>query len=142
VVLVITCDSDDVTNVSLTGPCAGQTVSCIEPEAGTLAGCNAVSFAATGAGTCGATVTFANGFVYTGSFTYSERQSACASCGPQLVPSPEVVPVYCSHEAGAVPEAGPPANDGGADAADARGGDTGASESGPSDAGPTDAPQG
>lgn len=101
VVLVVTCDGNDIVQSNLTGPCAGQTLACQAPSDASLVGCTTASFTSPTAGTCNAQLTFANGFVYSGSFNFTEQSGACPSCGPQLVPSPEVVPVYCAPEAGA-----------------------------------------
>ena len=59
-----------------------------------VADCTTASFAATGPGECDVQLTFANGFVYSGSFTFTEEHGA-------VVPSPEVVPVFCLTDAGA-----------------------------------------
>jgi hypothetical protein len=89
VVLVLSCDDSAVVQSTLTGPCSAGGISCQTPAGSPLAGCNTATFTATGAGECDATLTFANGFVYTGSFTFAEDDAG-------LVPSPEVVPVYCA----------------------------------------------
>ncbi|MGD0523799.1 MAG: hypothetical protein ABSE49_01575 [Polyangiaceae bacterium] len=97
VILVLSCDDSAVVQSSLTGPCSAGGLSCQTPDSSPLAGCDTATFTATGAGECDVQLTFANGFVYTGSFTFSEDDAG-------LVPSPEVVPVYC-----------PPADAGAAD---------------------------
>jgi hypothetical protein len=102
VVLVLTCDGEDVVQTTFTGPCAGQTLACQEPaDASSIVGCTTASFASPSPGTCGLQLTFANGFVFTQSFTFAEQPGACPSCGPQLVPSPEIVPVFCAPDGGA-----------------------------------------
>lgn len=88
VLLVLSCDDSAVVQSSVTGPCSAAGISCQTPAGSPLAGCNTATFTASGAGECDATLTFANGFVYTGSFTFAEDDGG-------LVPSPEVVPVYC-----------------------------------------------
>ncbi len=88
VVLVLSCDDSAVVQSSVTGPCSAGGISCQTPAGSPLAGCNTATFTATGGGECDATLTFANGFVYAGSFTFAEDDAG-------LVPSPEVVPVYC-----------------------------------------------
>lgn len=101
VVLVITCDGEDIVQANLTGPCAGQTLLCQAPsDATTIVGCTTASFTSPSAGTCGAQLSFANGYVYSATFTFAEQPGSCPACGPQLVPSPEVVPVYCAPDGG------------------------------------------
>jgi hypothetical protein len=107
VVLVISCDDSAVVQASLTGTCAAQGFSCQDPADAALAGCVTASFSATGPGECDAQLTFANGFVYTQSFTFSDNEA-----GSAVVPSPEVVPVFCAPDGGAVEGGG---GDGGSD---------------------------
>jgi hypothetical protein len=93
-ILVITCGGAALVQSSLTGACSASGLSCDVPEAGPLAECTTASIDPTGPGTCDVALTFANGFVYSQTFTFSE--------GPQgLVPSPEVVPVFCPTDGGA-----------------------------------------
>jgi hypothetical protein len=93
-ILVISCGGAALVQSSLTGTCSASGFSCDVPDAAPLAECTTASIDPTGPGTCDVELTFANGFVYSGSFTFSE--------GPQgLVPSPEVVPVFCLTDGGA-----------------------------------------
>ncbi len=92
-ILVISCGGSALVQSSLTGTCSASGFSCDVPDAAPLAECTTASIEGTGPGPCDVELTFANGFVYSGSFTFSE--------GPQgLVPSPEVVPVFCLTDAG------------------------------------------
>jgi hypothetical protein len=108
VTLVLSCDGSQIVQSSLTGTCAGQMLACQDPAEAGLDGCITASFGASGPGECDVALTFANGFVYTGSFTFSYDSS-----GTALVPSPQIVPVYCAPESDA------------GDAGDASGGDAG-----------------
>jgi hypothetical protein len=93
VILVITCGGSPVVQSTLTGTCAAGGFSCQAPAEAGIADCTTASFAATGPGQCEAELTFANGFVYSGSFTFTQGADA-------IVPSPEVVPVFCLTDAG------------------------------------------
>ncbi len=101
VLLVFSCDDSAVVQSSLTGPCSANGFSCAVPDASPLDGCNTASFTASGPGQCQAQVTFANGFVYAGSFTFAEEDGG-------IVPTPEVVPVYCAPEDAGSPDAATP----------------------------------
>jgi hypothetical protein len=99
VILVISCGGVALVQSSLTGTCSASGLSCDVPDAAPLAECTTASIDATGPGECDVELTFANGFVYSGTFTFSQ--------GPQgLVPSPEVVPVFCLTDAGVDDAAG------------------------------------
>jgi hypothetical protein len=98
VVLVLSCDDSAVVQSSLSGPCTAGGLTCQDPADSGLAGCTSASFTASGAGECDLQLTFANGFVYTGSFTFAPQ-------GTALVPSPEVVPVYCAPDDAGSPDA-------------------------------------